>query len=84
MSAISFWISLQWAVRGPGLVLGTILKFVCELSVILWLNTAFYLKNNAEGSDTESWEFQREQIKLTLWIFGFLVLPEIPLWLSAL
>ena len=83
LTAISFWISLQWALMDPGLVVGTILKFVCELSMILWLNSAFYLKNNAEGVETESWEFQREQIKLTLWIFGFLVLPEIPLWISS-
>lgn len=83
LSAISFWVSLQYALKGPGIVVGTILKFICELSVILWINTAFYLKNNAEGKDTESWEFQREQVKLTLWIFGFLVLLEIPLWISS-
>ena len=83
LTAISFWISLQWALKGPGLVVGTILKFVCELSVILWLNTAFYLKNNAEGVETESYEFQREQVKLSLFVVGILILAEIPLTISA-
>ncbi len=83
LSAISFWVSLQWFGTGQGLVIGTILKFISELSVIVWLNTAFYLKNDAEGIDVESWEFQREQIKLTLWIFGCLVLIELPLWISS-
>ena len=83
LSAISFWVSIQYFLRGPGLVVGTILKFICELSVILWLNSAFYLKNNAEGIDTENFEFQREQVKFTLWICGFLVLMELPLLLSS-
>ena len=69
--------------RGPGLILQAILKFSVYLSVIIWLNTGFYLSKFAEGIEVESGKFQREQVKLTLWIVGILILSEIPLMISV-
>ena len=84
ITSISFWDSLQWALSGPGIVVGTILKLVCLVSVILWINSASYLMRIAEGVDTETGEFQREQVKLTLWIVSIMILMELPLMISAL
>jgi len=69
--------------KGPGLILQAILKFSVYLSVIIWLNTGFYLSKCAEGINVENMEFQREQVKLTLWIVGILILSEIPLMISV-
>lgn len=84
LSAASFWVSVEWTMTGPGLIIQTILKFICYVSVFLWLNSAFYLKNCAEGVDTETFEFQRELVKLSLWIMGILIVSEIPMMLSGL
>ena len=84
LSGISFWVSLNLVKKGQDLVGQTILKFIMYVSIIVWINSAFYLKNNAEGIDTETWEFQREQVKLSLWIVGILVLMELPLMISGL
>ena len=84
LSGIVFWVSLNLVKKGQGLVGQTILKLIMYVSILLWLNSAFYLKNNAEGTETETWEFQREQVKLSLWIVGILVLMELPLMISGL
>ncbi len=84
LTAITFWVSGQGALAGPGIVLATILKFVFYVSTVLWLNTAFYLSKIAGGIETETYEFQREQIKLTLWIVAILILTELPLMISSL
>lgn len=84
VTALSFWLSLQWGLSGGGIVVGTISKFVFYVSLILWLNSAFYLKNIAEGFETETGEFQREQVKLTLWIVAIMILMELPLLISLI
>lgn len=84
LTSISFWVSLEWGLSGPGIVVKTILKLVYYVSVVLWINSAFYLKNLAETVDTETVEFQREQVKLTLWIVGIFWLMELPLMISSL
>ena len=84
LSAISFWLSVQIVMTGPGLIVQTISKFICYLSVLVWLNTAFYLKTLAENVDPETGEFQREQVKLSLFVVGILILAEIPTMISAL
>lgn len=84
ISAIVFWVCVEAAMRGPGLILQSILKFSVYLSVIIWLNTVFYLSKCAEGIEVERGEFQREQVKLTLWIVGILILMELPLMISVI
>lgn len=84
ISAIVFWVSLQTMMRGQSLIVQASLKFLIYLSTILWLNSGFYLSKSASGIDVESGEFQREQVKLTLWIVGILILSEIPIMVSSI
>ncbi len=84
LSALSFWAVICILRNAPGLVPQPVLKFVGSLSALLWINTVFYLKNIAENKDTESGEFQREQVKLSLFAVGILILTEIPLMISVL
>lgn len=84
LSVISFWGVIWILGNAPGLVPQPVLKFIGGLSFLLWINTVFYLKNIAENGDTESGEFQREQVKLSLFSVGILILTELPVMLSAL
>lgn len=69
---------------GPALFVQVILKFLTYLSVILWINSGFYMRELARGIDLETREFQKTQVKLTLWIIWFLILSELPIWISSL
>lgn len=84
LSAISFWVVVSLILNNPGLVPQPILKFIGYLSMLLWINSVFYLKNIAEERETESSEFQREQVKLSLFVLGILFVGELPLMLSVL
>lgn len=66
------------------MVLQSLIKFMFYLNLILWFNSVFMLKTRAEGIDTETWEFQKRQVSMTLFIFVVLIIMEIPLWLSVL
>ena len=84
ISAILFWLTLGAVKRGPGIVVQTVLKLIMYLAIILWLNSGFYLSMSASGIDVESWGFQREQVKLTLWIIVIFIVMELPMWLTVL
>jgi len=84
ISAISFWLSLWGLERTQGIIGRTVLKFVLYLSIILWLNSGFYMSMSASGVDVESWGFQREQVKLTLWVIVIFIVMELPIWLTVL
>ena len=84
LTALTFWGSLEMVKWGPGLIGQTILKFIFYVSMLLWLNTAFYLLSYQGGVDVESGEFQREQVKLSLWTVGILIVMELPTWLSLI
>lgn len=84
LTALIFWGALGALGWGPTIIGQTILKFTAYVSMILWLNTAFYLSKYAEGIEVGSREFQREQVKLSLWICLILTVMEIPLWLSVM
>ena len=84
VTTISFWVSMWIFERGQILIIDTILKFVIYLSVILWLNSAFYLRELARGVNVETGEFQISQVKLTTWIILMFILMELPLWISSL
>ncbi len=64
-------------------MIATVLKFVSHVSIIVWLNSAFYLSKCAAGVEVECFEFQREQVKLTLWIALIWIVREFPLMLSS-
>jgi hypothetical protein len=84
VTAITFWGALNLAGLSQGIIAQTILKFVLYVSVILWLNTLLFFYTYAKGLDVDSWEFQKEQVKLSLWTLGIFILREIPLWLSVI
>ena len=84
LSAITFWAVVWLIENAPALMPQPLLKFIGYLSVLLWINTVFYLKNIWERIDTESSEFQREQVKLSLFVVGILILMDVPLMLSVL
>lgn len=66
------------------MALQSLIKFLFYTNLILWFNSVFILKTRAEGIDTETWEFQKRQVYMTLSIFLILIVMEIPLWLSVL
>ena len=84
VTTITYYLSWWAVVRGPGPMLTSVLKFGFYVSIILWLNSAFYLSKYAAGVEVECFEFQREQVKLTLWIVAVWVLMELPLMLASL
>jgi hypothetical protein len=83
LSALGVWIAVWDVTLGANLVIETIRKFLCYLSVIVWINTAYYLREAARDVDVETWEFQREQVKLTLFILGVLIWLELPVWIAS-
>lgn len=83
LSSLVFWLSVWDVTIGINLVIETIRKFMCYISVIVWMNSAFYLKELATGTEVESWEFQKEQIKITLFIMGVLIVSELPVWIAS-
>lgn len=84
LTAITFWRSLYLMGLNQGIIGQTILKFVLYVSLILWLNTLLFFYTSAKGLDVDSGEFQREQVKLSVWTLGILILMEIPIWLTVL
>lgn len=84
ITAIIFWVALGAVERAPGIVAQTVLKLVIYVSIILWLNSGYYLSKSAAGVEVETWEFQKDQVKLTLWIVGVLIVFELPVWLIVL
>lgn len=66
------------------LILQVMIKFFYYVNLILWFNSVFMLKTRAEGIDTETWEFQKRQVYMTLSVFAVLIIMEIPIWLSVL
>lgn len=84
ISAISFWLTLYAVEISPDIVIQTIFKFSMYLAILLWLNSAYYLSRSALGVAVETWEFQKEQVKLTLWTVGIFIIMEIPIWLIVL
>ena len=84
LSTVVFWLSVWNVTIGFNLMIDTIRKFMCYLSVIVWLNSAYYLSESARGLDVESWEFQREQVKLTMFMIGVLIVSELPVWIASL
>ena len=84
VSTISFWVSMWIFTRGQILIVQVILKFVIYLSVILWLNSAFYMRELALGTDVDTRKFQKKQVKFTIWIFTVFILMELPTWLFVL
>lgn len=83
LSAIIFWLAVWDVTAGVNIVIETIRKFACYLSVIVWINSCFYIRELATGAEVETWEFQREQVKLTLFIVGVLTLSELPVWIAS-
>ncbi len=83
VSTLVFWLAVWDVTIGVNLMIETIRKFMCYLSVIVWLNSIFYLKELATGTEVESWEFQKEQVKLTLFIVGVLIVSELPVWIAS-
>lgn len=83
ISTIVFWISIGIMKTGPTLHVEIILKFMTYLSSILWINSGFYLRELARGVNIDTREFQKTQVKLTLWIIGILILSELPLWITS-
>ena len=81
LSTIIFWGSWRIFMMGQSLIVNVILKFVIYLSVILWLNSAFYMRELALGLDVDTLKFQKKQVKFTLWIFFCFILMEIPTWI---
>jgi len=81
ISTLTFWISMWIFTRGQPLIVQVILKFVVYLSVILWLNSALYMRELALGTDVDTFNFQKKQVKFTLWIFFCFILTEIPTWI---
>ena len=81
VSTISFWVSWMIFMRGQPLIVEVILKFVIYLSVILWLNSAFYMRELALGTDVDTRKFQKKQVKFTLWIVTVFILMELPTWI---
>lgn len=84
LSAINFWLALWLQERSQGIIFQTVLKFGLYAVMILWINSCYYLAQCARDIDVETWEFQKEQVKLTLWILGILILMELPLWITAI
>jgi len=83
LSTIVFYGAWWIFMRGQSLVVEVILKFVIYLSVILWLNSALYMRELALGTDVDTFKFQKKQVKFTLWIFFCFILTEIPTWISV-
>ena len=83
VTSITYYLSGWSGLIGPAPMIATVLKFVCYVSIILWLNSAFYLSKYAAGVEVECFEFQREQVKFTLWITLIWVVRELPLILSS-
>ena len=83
LSAFVFWLAVWDVTIGVNLMIETIRKFLCYLSVIVWINSAFYIKELATGTEVESWEFQKEQVKLTMFIVGVLIVSELPVWIAS-
>jgi len=81
LSTILFWGSWRIFMMGQSLIVEVILKFVIYLSVILWLNSALYMRELAIGTDVDTLKFQKKQVKFTLWIFSMFILTEIPTWI---
>ena len=81
LSTIVFWVSWRTFMMGQSLIIQVILKFVIYLSVILWLNSALYMRELALGTDVDTLKFQKKQVKFTLWIFFCFILMEIPTWI---
>ena len=81
LSTIVFWGSWRIFMMGQSLVVEVILKFVIYLSVILWMNSALYMRELALGTDVDTLKFQKKQVKFTLWIFFCFILTEIPTWI---
>ena len=98
ITTILFWILLDWnlellslprlyGLSNTEFVVGfmkSIGKFLFYVNLILWFNSVFILKTRAEGIDTETWEFQKRQVYMTLSVFVVLIVMEIPIWLSVL
>jgi len=84
LTALTFWGVLEALRSGPNLIVQTILKFTLYVSILLWISTAFYLTSYQGGVDVETFAFQREQVKLSLWTVGILILMEIPMWISSI
>lgn len=83
-TTIIFWVSMEIIERGMSLIMNVIMKFVVNLSVILWINSAFYLRESARGVNLDTREFQKNQVKLTIWIFIVLIVSELPMWIYVL
>lgn len=66
------------------IALKVLIKFLFYLNLILWFNSVYILKTRAEGIDTETGDFQKRQVKFTLWIFVILIVMEIPIWITSL
>jgi len=62
----------------------SLIKFLFYTNLIIWFNSVFILRIRAKGIDTETWEFQKRQVYMTLFIFIILIVMEIPIWLSVL
>lgn len=84
LSTLTFWSSFWGVEVGSALVMEILRKFVCYLSLIVWLNAVYWLKRFAESFNVNSWEFQKEQVQLTLLTVGILIVSELPLWIASL
>lgn len=83
-STISYYLAWWSFTRGVDLIFEVILKFVIYLSVILWLSSAWYLRELALGTDDDTREFQKRLVKFALCIVLVFILIEIPTWLTVL
>lgn len=84
VTTILFWVSMYVVKQVQGLIVNVILKFIVYMSVILWLNSGFYLRELVRGIDVETGDFQKSQVKLTTWVILILILMELPLWIVSL
>jgi hypothetical protein len=84
LSALTFWVSVWAGGLGLNLMIETVMKFIGYLSVFVWLDSALYLRGCALGLIVESWEFQRERVKLSLFVVLILIVAELPVWITSL
>lgn len=83
-TTVSYYLAWWTFTKGVSLILQVILKFIIYLSVILWLNSAWYLRELALGTDPDTFEFQKRQVKMTMWILLMFIVMELPVWLIVL
>lgn len=84
VTALGYWLTWRIIEGAQSIVFLSVLKFIFYVDLMLWLNSVFALYKGGTGAELDSFEFQKDQVKFTLWVLGILVWMEIPIWLDAL